>query len=54
MDLSDFGFGGVSVFDVLVLLFAQGLHLLESLHVALVLLQFVVLYLFGGHFVQLS
>jgi hypothetical protein len=54
VDLSASGFGRVSVFDVFVLLFAEGFDLLESFHVAVVLLQFVVLDLFGGHFVQLS
>ena len=54
VDLSDSGFGRVSVFDILVLLFAEGFDLLKSFHVAVVLLQFVVLDLFGGNFVKLS
>ncbi len=53
MDLSASGFGRVSVFDVFVLLSAEGFDLLESFHVAVVLLQFVVLDLFGSHFVEL-
>lgn len=54
VDLSASGFRRVSVFYIFVLLFAEGFDLLEPFHVAVVLLQFVVLDLFGGHFVQLS
>ena len=41
MDFTDFGFRGVAVLDVFVLLFAHKLDLLESLHVLLVLLELV-------------